>query len=196
MPEAVAHICSADRCDERTAHQQIIKALADGLRVLGPLRWDTEKDDRPPPFGSTPITTPTDTPPIGRFWSETKIRWKTGRVRDDWSEHKNGKWRVPLILRAKVAQHWPHAPALNSAAGAPVAGQARAPRKQTKRELARTELRAEYPSGIPSDEPEPVAIKKIGDRLTRRHGKEFSISNDTILRAVREARSSATQSAR
>jgi hypothetical protein len=50
---------------------------------------------------------PTDTPPLGRAWLEAKIRWKTGRVRDDWGEYKNGKWRVLLLSRHGVSRHWP-----------------------------------------------------------------------------------------
>jgi hypothetical protein len=39
LPEVVAHIRSADRCDEKVARQQLANALAYGVRVLGPLRW-------------------------------------------------------------------------------------------------------------------------------------------------------------
>ena len=106
LPEAVTHIRTADRCDKRAARRQLIAALADGLRVLGPLKWGRERDDRLPPFGSTSITTPTDTPPPGRAWLEAKIRWKAGRVRDDWGEYKPGKWRVLLILRHSVLRQW------------------------------------------------------------------------------------------
>jgi len=105
LPEAVAHIRSADCCDEKVARQQLVKALADG--VLGPLRWDREEDDKPPPFGYAPATVPTDAPPLGRDWLAAIIRWKTGTVRDDWSEHRNGKWRLLLIHRFKVKQQWP-----------------------------------------------------------------------------------------
>lgn len=194
LPEAVEHIRAADRCDVDGACQQIVKALADGVRVLGPLRWERERGDKPPPFGYSAAIVPTDEPPLGRDWGSAEICWDTGRVRDDRSEHKNGNWRVLLILRAKIEQHWPLAAALNSVGETPVAR--RKPRKQTKRALAHIELQAEYPSGIPNDEPQPVAVTKIGDRLTRRYGKEFSISNDTIARAVREARSSAALDAR
>jgi hypothetical protein len=107
LPEVVAHIRSADSCDEKVARQLLVKALADGVRVLGPLRWAREKDDKPRPFGYTPATVPTDTPPLGRDWLTAKIRWKTGRVRDDWSQDRNGKWRLLLILRFKVEQQWP-----------------------------------------------------------------------------------------
>src|SRR5262249_29285955 len=85
LPEAAAHIRSADRCNEKAARHQLVKALADGVRVLGPLRWDRETGDKPSPFGDTPVTVPTDTPPSGRDWLTARIRWKTGRVRDDWS---------------------------------------------------------------------------------------------------------------
>jgi hypothetical protein len=76
LPEAVAHIRATDRCDENAARRQIIKALADGLRVLGPLRWKREKGDRPPPIGYTRLTVPSDTPPLGHHWLTANIRWK------------------------------------------------------------------------------------------------------------------------
>jgi hypothetical protein len=108
LPEAVAHICLADKCGEKDARPNLLKALADD--VLGPLRWEQGKGDRPQPFGSGNIPAPSDTPPLGRAWLTAKIRWKTGRVRDDWSEHTTGKWRVLLILRFTVSQQWPLTP--------------------------------------------------------------------------------------
>ena len=107
LPETVAHICSADKCDEKTARRELVKALAEGLRPLGPLEWEKERGDRQWPFGTSSITTPTDTPPIGSRWLGAKIRWKTGRVRDDWGEYKPGQLRVLLILRHNVVRNWP-----------------------------------------------------------------------------------------
>jgi hypothetical protein len=111
LPEAVDHICDADGCDERTARHKLIAVLADDWRILGPPKWERERGDRSPPFGYTPATTPTDTPPLGPPWSQAKIRWKTGRVRDDWGEYKPGKWRVLLVSRDRVARQWPLPPA-------------------------------------------------------------------------------------
>jgi hypothetical protein len=105
--EVVAHICSTDKCDERIARRELIAVLADNWRVLGPLRWERDRDDRPPPFGATAIIAPTDAPPLGAAWSKAKINWKTGRVQNDWGEYKPGKWRLLLISRHHVARHWP-----------------------------------------------------------------------------------------
>jgi len=87
--EVVAHLQSADKCDEEDARQQLRKALAD--EVLGPLKWDQEK---PPSIGYSPIAVPTDTPPLGRAWLTAKIRWKVGKVRNDWGDYKYRKWRA------------------------------------------------------------------------------------------------------
>jgi hypothetical protein len=106
LPEAVTHILSADKCDDLSAaRRQLRAALADG--ALKPLRWKRESDDRSPPFGSTSVITPSETPPLGRDWLNAKIRWRMGRVRDDWDEFKNGKWRVLLIHGHSLARHWP-----------------------------------------------------------------------------------------
>ena len=58
------HIHSVAERNIRKAY--FLKALADGLSVLGPLKWEKEKDDKPPPFGYTPAIVPSDTPPLGR----------------------------------------------------------------------------------------------------------------------------------
>jgi hypothetical protein len=104
LPEAVTHILSAEKSDDvDAARRQLRAALADD--ALRPLRWERETDDRPP-FGSTSIISLTDTPPSGRDWLNAEIRWRSGRVRDDWDEFKNGKTRVLLILRHCVARLW------------------------------------------------------------------------------------------
>jgi hypothetical protein len=50
------------------------KALADGVSVLGPLKWEKEKDDKQPPFGYTPAIVRSDTLPLERAWITAKIR--------------------------------------------------------------------------------------------------------------------------
>jgi hypothetical protein len=107
LPEAVVHICTADGCDERAARHRLIAALADGARYLQHLKWEREPGDRPSPIGPAPMMIPMDAPPLGRAWSHAKIRWKTGRVRDDWGEYKPGKWRVLLISRYGISRLWP-----------------------------------------------------------------------------------------
>jgi hypothetical protein len=103
VPEAVAQIRSAEKCEEEDARHQLRKALADGASVLGVLKWD---DDQAPPFGYSPVAVPTDTPPLGRAWLTAKIRWKTGKVRNDWGEYEHGKWRTLLIRRFAVRRRW------------------------------------------------------------------------------------------
>jgi hypothetical protein len=190
LPEAVAHIRSADHCDENAARQEIMKALADGVRVLGPLRWKKEKSDKPAPFGSAPITTPTDTPPIGSNWLGATIRWKNGRVRDDWSEHKNGKWRVLLILRSKVEQYWPLTPAAAATSKAPVLKH----RNQLKQTRARPEvdraaraLKVLYPDGNVPDQPSvhnKALLGMVNDCLARMTPALRPVKMDSCLRAA------------
>jgi hypothetical protein len=104
--EGVVHVCKAENVrDEREAHRQLKAALVEG--DLWPLKWEKERGDRVPPFGYTPAVTPTDTPPRGHAWLEANINWKSGKVRDDWSEHKYAKWRVLLFHRLTVLRHWP-----------------------------------------------------------------------------------------
>jgi hypothetical protein len=94
IPQAVAEICAADQCEPKAARNQLRQALADGL---GPLRWQPEKGDRTPPtMGASPLAVADD-------WLEAKIRWKTGRVLNEWGQYNNGKWRVLLIHRLAVA---------------------------------------------------------------------------------------------
>ena len=123
-----------------------------------------------------------DTPPRGREWLTAKIRWKTGRVRDDWS----GKWQVLLILRWSVSHHWPLAKPSAAAALAPVAEQTTKRRSRRAQEAALVELRAEYPNGVPSraDEPDALLIEKVERRLTKKFGEKFSPKKDSILRAA------------
>jgi hypothetical protein len=155
LPVAVAHIRAADRCEEKDARRQLIKALADGPRILGPLRWEKGKGDKPPPFGYTPMTVPTDTPPLGRDWLTARIRWEAGRVHDDWSEHKNGKWRVLLILRSKVEQHWPLTPATAVGKAPIVKHRERLKKTRAKPEVDRAAraLKVLYPDGNIPDQP-------------------------------------------
>jgi hypothetical protein len=180
LPEVVAHICLADKCSQKDARRNLLKALADD--VLGPLRWDRGKGDKPRPFGNVSIPAPSDTPPRGREWLTAKIRWKTGRVRDDCS----GKWRVPLILHWWVSQHWPLAKPSAAAAMAPVARQTTKRRRRPAQEAASVELLAEYPTGLPNraDEPDAMLVDKIERRLKKKFGEKFSPKKDSILRAA------------
>jgi len=105
IPEVVTAICAADDCEPMAARNQLRRALADG--GLRSLRWQLEKGDRTPPnMRGIPFSVPQDLPPSGPVWFQAKIRWKTGRVRDDWGDYNNGKWRVLLIYRLAVARHW------------------------------------------------------------------------------------------
>src|SRR5262249_33170618 len=112
IPEAVVDICTADHCDPKAAREQLRKALTDdGLWLL---RWQLEKGDRTPPWGeSIPVAVPDDLPPRGEVWESAKIRWQTGRVRDDWGDYNKGKWRVLLIHRLALAHHWQPTPTVD-----------------------------------------------------------------------------------
>lgn len=189
LPEAVAHIRLADKCGESDARRQLLKALADGLSAMGPLKWEKEKDDEPRPFGYTPIIVPTDAPPVGREWLKAKIRWKTGKVRNDWTEYKYGKWRVPLILRAKVDQHWPLAPPV-AADTVPVGKH----RDQSRRNRARPEvdraagaLKVLYPDGNIPDQgsaPNKILLNKINECLAAMTPPLDPVKMDSLLRAA------------
>jgi hypothetical protein len=105
IPDTITDICATDDCEPKAARHQLRKALAAG--DLWPLRWQLEKRDRVPerkPPGSFAV--PDDLPPREQVWSDAKIRWKTGKVRDDWGDYNKGKWRVLLIHRLSVAQYW------------------------------------------------------------------------------------------
>lgn len=198
LPEAVTHIISAaDGCDEPAARRQLIAALADGLRVLGPLKWERERGDRPPPFGTTSIVTPTDTPPLGHAWLGAKIRWKTGRVRDDWGEYKNGKWRVLLIRRHTVARYWqpsppseptaPVGPAISNANAADVVVPFARRRPGPKTRKGKSIIDA-MKEDIRANELTVEALRAMSDKkLLSKYGEKF----DAARTACREARDNA-----
>jgi hypothetical protein len=98
LPEAVAHVCEADGCDQEMAKQELRKALAGGS--LGDLRWEDE-------------LAPLDMPP-GRDprWADVEINWEAGTVRDDWSD-RDPQHRMLLIRRVALRRYWPkmHPPA-------------------------------------------------------------------------------------
>jgi hypothetical protein len=184
LPEAVAHIRDADGCDEAAARQQIIKALADGVRALGLLRWEKEKGDKPP-FGSTGITVPSDTPPSGRDWLTAKIRWNAGRVRNDWSEYKSGKWRVLLILRAKVEQLWPKTSQLGDSAMAAQPKRGRPPEynwPQVKIKLG------EYTSQNGAVRSMDELIQKCSDFARDLHPQKKTPDDATIRAAISDSK--------
>jgi hypothetical protein len=102
IPEVVTDICAADDCVPTAARNQLRRALTAG--DLWPLRWQPEKSDRTPPtMGAGPLAVADDLPPSKQVWLEAKIRWKTGRVLDEWGQYNNGKWRVLLMHRLVVA---------------------------------------------------------------------------------------------
>jgi hypothetical protein len=189
LPEAVTHIRSADNCDVTDARQRLLKLLADGLRATGPLKWEKEKDDKPPPFGSTSMIGPSDTPPLGQDWLKAKIRWRNGKVRNDWTEHKYGKWRTPLLLRAKVEQHWPV-----SSPAAPTNAPLGTMRDQSKRPHASPEvdratlaLKVLYPDGNVPDQtsvPNKVLLRMVNGCLVKMTPPLLSVKIDSCNRAA------------
>src|SRR5262249_28198108 len=112
IPDTITDICAADDCEPQAARHLLRKALAAG--DLWPLRWQLERRDRVPerkPPG--PFAVPDDWPPREQVWLDAKIRWKTGKVRDDWGDYNKGKWRVLLIHRLALAHHWPPTPTVD-----------------------------------------------------------------------------------
>jgi hypothetical protein len=171
--EVVEHICSSEKCDEKVAHQQLVKALADGLRVLGPLKWAREKGDRPPPFGNTPAVAPSDTPPLGRVWLEAKIGWTTGKVRDDWSEHGQQKWRVLLISRLSVLRLWP-SPQPSKPDSTPSAEVINLPTRTTGgRPTARDQVHDELQKMRDEGLDLTLSQKRLAEKVAERNGKSL-----------------------
>jgi hypothetical protein len=192
LPDAVAHIQSSDQCDDVGAVQrQLHAALADG--ALKPLKWEREPDDRPPPFGYTPVMSPADTPPIGHDWLIAKICWNAGTVRDDWSEHKNGKWRVLLVHRLSVVRQWPPSAPSDMSASTSYAKKAKEHATQSKQhraspqtDRARKALAEIYPNGVPdqSSKPNKVLLKEVNDRLARMIPPLEPVKIDSLTRAA------------
>jgi hypothetical protein len=165
-----------DTCDERVARDQLIAALSDGVSVLGPLKWEREPKDRPPPFGTTSITRPTDTPPLGAVWSKAKINWKTGRVRDEWGEYKRNKWRVLLILRHNVLRQLPQPGSTDrSKAGGPSANIIEPPTRNvrgrpTPRDQVYDELQQMQTEGCNMTRPQKALAEEVAKRQNKKLG--------------------------
>jgi hypothetical protein len=104
LPDAVAHVCSVDRCDQNAARQQMRKALADG--ALGLLRWE---DRRPPPRNVGGASIEFDDPPSrGPHWLDTEIDWDRGTVLEfGLIRPEMARRRVLLIHRLALAHLWP-----------------------------------------------------------------------------------------
>jgi len=188
LPEAVIHICSACKCDHRAAHRQLRAALADGVRVLGPLKWERERRDKPPPFGANSIITPTDTPPLGRAWLEAEIDWKTGRVRDDWGEYKRGKRRVLLIDRDMVARRWRQIDAAEplkkaSQSASLVEVSTRRGGRPTQREQVYDELRKMREEGKNMTRPQKALANEVARRANKNIG-DRNWNERTIIKHV------------
>ena len=99
LPEAVAYICAADRCERDDARQKLGKALAKG--ALGSLRW---ADAQPTPrVGGATI--PLDNPPAC-IPESADIDWEAGTVRDEWGETAPAP-RVLLILSLRLRTYLP-----------------------------------------------------------------------------------------
>jgi hypothetical protein len=119
LSEAVAHVCSIDRCDENAARQQIQDALADG--ELRPLRWE---DRLPAPRHVGGVAVPFDDPPgAGAHWLSAEIDWGVGTVcvSDYLTEYMPvTRPRVLLIHRLALSEIWPDPRSLISRAPPPI----------------------------------------------------------------------------
>jgi hypothetical protein len=192
LPDAVAHIRSSDQCDDvGVIHRQLHAALAEG--ALKPLRWEREPDDRPPPFGYTPIMSAPDTPPIGHDWLGAKICWNTGKVRDDWSEHKNGKWRVLLVHRLSMVRLWPPSTPSDMSTGTSHAKEAMEHAKKSKQhraspqtDRARKALAELYPNCVPdqSSKPNKVLLREVNNHLASKTPPLGPVKIDSLTRAA------------
>jgi hypothetical protein len=182
LPEVVGHICSVDRhCDKSAARDELRTALAEGVRVLGPLRWEKERDDKPPPFLVTSIVAPTDTPPLGRDWLEAEINWETGRVRDDWGEYKPGQWRVLLMFRPNVLRLWPRPSSSARSPGEPT----KPPRKSGGRSTAREEVNEALRKMREEGRNLALPQKKLAELVASHAGHELGQPNWN-LRTIQE----------
>jgi hypothetical protein len=177
LPEAVTHIRSADGCDEEEARRQLIAALAEGLRPLGVLKWERERNDRSPPMGYTPATTPTDTPPTGPAWLKAKIRWKDGRVRDDWGEYKPGKWRVLLIQRHSVHRVWHSREANTESRGGPLENPVSLVRKAGGRPSVRDQVYDTLEKMRSAGDDLTLPNKKLAEVVAKRKYKKLGDPN-------------------
>jgi len=111
LPQAITHICGADHISEVNARRELLKALADDAfrsRIQFLVRW---QDDARISGAATPDQIgPPDVPPRAQQWAQAKIRWASGKVRNDWGEYKHGKWRMVLVRRSTVLRLWPFCP--------------------------------------------------------------------------------------
>jgi hypothetical protein len=188
VPEAVEDICGADGCEVKAARDQLRKALSGG--GLWPLRWQFEKRDRTPQRKSrdSAFAVPDDLPPSGQEWSEAKIRWTQGRVRDDWGDYNKGKWRVLLIHGLSVGRYWPQSPRPNVPQSGGPAGARVIPfaRRKTGPQTGKLQsimeaMKVDISSGrMTKDELDALADKE----LVLRYGKPF----DSERTSSREAR--------
>jgi len=175
IPEAIVAICAADRCDESTARKLLRKALANA--DLGPLRWQPEKGDitlQKPRASRFAIAN--HGPPNGQIWITAKIRWSTGRVRDDWD---TGKWLVLLIHRLRIDRYWapPNTPSAGPASGnvIPINTRKRGPLPEVGnriRDAMRTDIREDR-----------LSIQALGEMTEEAMAARYHGSRDTCRKA-------------
>jgi hypothetical protein len=175
IPEVVTDIGVADDCKPSTARNQLRRALMNG--DLWPLRWQVERGDRTPPIiRGISSQVPDDLPPRERVWSKAKIDWKTGRVRDDWGDYNNGKWRVLLIHRLAAGHHWPQpSPVRRSESPVQVINPStrNVGGRPTPRDEVYTALRKMQGDGYDMSQPP----KRLAEEVAKRCGKKLGAKN-------------------
>jgi hypothetical protein len=165
LPEAVNHICKIENISESNAREQLLAALVDG--ELWPLKWQRKRGDRAPPFGHSAVPSPTDTPPRGSACLAAKIRWKTGRVRDDWGEHKQEKLRLLLVHRHTVLRLWSTSKPDSTRSAQPNNPHRKAGGRPSAREQVYSELQKMRDEGKDLRLPQKKLAEKIADRKGR-----------------------------
>ena len=143
LPQAIAHICAADHINEVSARRELLNALADDAfrsRTQFLVRWQDGLRISGQATSEQPGTP--DVPPRGREWLQAKIRWDSGKVRNE-GEYKHGKWRVVLIRRSTVFRLWPSrlSPDANAELGSSENSVSLSQRKSGGRPTARNQVR-------------------------------------------------------
>jgi hypothetical protein len=112
-------------------------------------------------------------------------------VQRDWHWWHKPPWSDLKLLLLKEADYlaWldeaTRAPSSANAATSPIEQIAKT-RKRSKRAAAQIAIEALYGSPPNEDEkPDPVLIDEVASWLRDKHGKKFSVSKDTILRAAK-----------
>jgi len=133
LPEAIRHICVADKCDEDDAQKQLRSALADDalhnasdsllldavalwadgesqedilkrIVATGGVEGETEEDRKNRIAAEIKRR---DFQPHGRRWEDVEINWHDGTVRNVWTGYRSEELRAVLVSREALITEWP-----------------------------------------------------------------------------------------